>query len=275
MDQAKPAVIYAKRKARSVFTPSLYYNICSDHLTISSQAKLARGGFSPYSNADSAESSQTVGFNPRSSDSEIPLNVGEGSLYHQQWDKDGRAAGYAADSHMYAPQPKRMNDNHSPGRMPITEDSAYKYARDPPYGRSARSSDESFASDPTLHQEYTVSPPGIPPPHNQFQTQQQQSGYPPTRHDVMQTPTQAQFGGYEPPPVSADVTATAITPASLVPSRSYAEQSPAPRGPYYSHEAEPTGESYYTAYAGHSRPGTDASLSGAATPPNYRSNNLR
>ncbi|KIJ97766.1 hypothetical protein K443DRAFT_681265 [Laccaria amethystina LaAM-08-1] len=79
MNLVKPEVIYARRKAR--------------------QGKLAQG-FSPYSGNPSES---TLAFNPRDSDSEIPLT-------HQQWDKHGKAVGYAGDpSIIVAPKPQKIN----------------------------------------------------------------------------------------------------------------------------------------------------------------------
>ncbi|KAI5117038.1 hypothetical protein M0805_004745 [Coniferiporia weirii] len=81
MDAAKPDVIYQRRKAR--------------------QAKLAR--------ANSASGSSAA-FNPRESDSDLPLNPGEDSSY-QQWDAQGRAVGYSGNPNfsynVHAPIPQR------------------------------------------------------------------------------------------------------------------------------------------------------------------------
>jgi len=83
MGQAKPAVIYERRKAR--------------------QAKMVRGDLMPYTNKDAVDSN--TAFNPQMSDSDIPLT---GDLY-QRWDKDGRAVGYAGDPQLHAPQPKHAS----------------------------------------------------------------------------------------------------------------------------------------------------------------------
>jgi len=247
-----------------------------------SQAKLARLDFSPYANANAVGSSQTVGFNPRSSDSEIPLSVGDGSMYHQQWDKEGRAVGYAVDPQLHAPQPKRLSETRVAGRAPIqrNEDSGgYDYSNGVRYGPtpSRQASDDSYDAP------YTLSPPGIPPPSSDqkfqgyfhrppsvpsgavaipvptsltaTQTTHQPQSHP--RHDAMQTPTQGQFGA----PPSADVTSPSFDPLPS-PNFSQAGHPQARReSTYYSHTVENTGDSFHTAYGGHSRPGTDATTS--------------
>lgn len=73
-----------------------------------SQAKLARGDFSggfSYRNPDATSSDNSVTFNPRMSDSDIPLTAGLSG--YQQWDKEGRAVGYSGDPRLniYSPQP--------------------------------------------------------------------------------------------------------------------------------------------------------------------------
>ncbi|KAI0636350.1 hypothetical protein C8Q77DRAFT_1051643 [Trametes polyzona] len=87
MNQAKPHVIYDRRKAR--------------------QAKLAMaaapGG--PYANPAVLESTTSV-FNPTASDAEIPLTAAQQSFgrpSYQQWDAQGRAV----DGAVYAPKPQR------------------------------------------------------------------------------------------------------------------------------------------------------------------------
>ncbi|THH05917.1 hypothetical protein EW145_g4446 [Phellinidium pouzarii] len=81
MDLVKVDVIYERRKAR--------------------QAKLFR--------ANSASGSSTA-FNPRDSDSDLPLNPGESAAY-QQWDSEGRAVGYSGNPsisyNVHAPAPQR------------------------------------------------------------------------------------------------------------------------------------------------------------------------
>ncbi len=50
-----------------------------------------QGGPYPYANPSAMESAS---FNPRESESDLPLNPGESSQY-QQWDNRGNAVGYA------------------------------------------------------------------------------------------------------------------------------------------------------------------------------------
>lgn len=70
------------------------------------QAKM-QGGPYPYANPSAMESAS---FNPRESESDLPLNPGESSQY-QQWDNRGNAVGYAGDPrnpiHVVAPRPQR------------------------------------------------------------------------------------------------------------------------------------------------------------------------
>ncbi|KAI0327078.1 hypothetical protein GY45DRAFT_1257786 [Cubamyces sp. BRFM 1775] len=96
MNQAKPHVIYERRKAR--------------------QAKLAMstapGGSLPYSSVTNPavlESTASVVFNPTASDAEIPLTAaayGPAGSSYQQWDASGRALN-ASQPAVYAPKPQR------------------------------------------------------------------------------------------------------------------------------------------------------------------------
>jgi uncharacterized membrane protein YdjX (TVP38/TMEM64 family) len=88
MKQVKPEVIHARRKAR--------------------QAKFERAGFMPY-----GSSNDSTVFNPYGSDTNIPLNPSTDSPYsagapYQQWDKEGRAIGYASDPSLLAPKPRHV-----------------------------------------------------------------------------------------------------------------------------------------------------------------------
>jgi uncharacterized membrane protein YdjX (TVP38/TMEM64 family) len=98
MNAVKPQVIYEKRKAR--------------------QAKLLRAENSPYSNEEF--SSTTDVFHPTASDSDIPLrmNIPADSRY-QQWDRHGKAVGYAADpSIIRTPKPLVANATFTPSTYP-------------------------------------------------------------------------------------------------------------------------------------------------------------
>ncbi|OCH86161.1 hypothetical protein OBBRIDRAFT_797454 [Obba rivulosa] len=95
MNDAKPLVIHDRRKAR--------------------QAKLAMSstGDRPYGgNGAVLQSTASVVFNPNVSDAEIPLTA------HQQWDKNGRAIGYAADPILYVPKPQRA-PSRAPAEVPL------------------------------------------------------------------------------------------------------------------------------------------------------------
>lgn len=74
------------------------------------QVKVQRDYENPY-NTSTASSSATAVFNPRNSDSDIPLTS-------QQWDKEGNAVGFSGDPRLevYAPQPLRgfTEDHGSP-----------------------------------------------------------------------------------------------------------------------------------------------------------------
>ncbi|KAF8151755.1 hypothetical protein B0H34DRAFT_755977 [Crassisporium funariophilum] len=104
MDQAKPQVIYQRRKAR--------------------QAKILRGGVSPYSNGGPSMSSDDV-FNPNPSDSDIPLTSNDpNESRYQQWDRLGKAVGYSADPNIiHSPKPQAGSatfypSNYSQGQEP-------------------------------------------------------------------------------------------------------------------------------------------------------------
>ncbi|KAF9811060.1 hypothetical protein IEO21_06689 [Rhodonia placenta] len=115
LNQAKPAVIYEKRKAR--------------------QAKLMAEAY-----AKGNGSSMSVTFNPNVSEAEIPLTAHaasfDGSAY-QQWDENGRAVGYAPDPSIFVPVPRRAQPRPfaaAPTHRPQPgADSAYQMSERPPY----------------------------------------------------------------------------------------------------------------------------------------------
>ncbi|KAH9926529.1 snare associated Golgi protein-domain-containing protein [Amylocystis lapponica] len=94
MNAVKPQVIYERRKARQAKT-------------------MAAGGAAPYSTPSMLESNTS--FNPHNSETDIPLNSSYGGSAYQQWDKYGRAVGYASDPSISAPVPQRGSS-----RSPIT-----------------------------------------------------------------------------------------------------------------------------------------------------------
>jgi len=95
MKAVKPQVIYARRKAR--------------------QAKLQRVELSPFSNEEF--SSTTEVFHPNISDSDIPLTNQDNS-HHRQWDRHGKAVGYAADPSIISPKPLVANATFLPSKYP-------------------------------------------------------------------------------------------------------------------------------------------------------------
>ncbi|KAI0050493.1 hypothetical protein FA95DRAFT_1555612 [Auriscalpium vulgare] len=95
VNKVKPMVIYDRRKARQ------------------EKMDFAAAGM-PYGSAATFNSSSTVSvpFNPRVSDSDIPLHSydPESQEYvHQQWDSRGHAVGYAGDARLHAPKPQRAS----------------------------------------------------------------------------------------------------------------------------------------------------------------------
>lgn len=72
----------------------------------------------PYGNSSVLESTTNIPFNPRTSDSELPLtaNFNAESSY-QQWDSQGRAVGYSGDPTLYAPQPRKLANIPSGGAV--------------------------------------------------------------------------------------------------------------------------------------------------------------
>jgi len=95
MNAVKPQVIYERRKAR--------------------QAKLQRAELSPYSNEDFSPSTDV--FHPNASDSDIPLN-NQNDSHYQQWDRHGKAVGYAADPSIISPKPLVANATFLPLKYP-------------------------------------------------------------------------------------------------------------------------------------------------------------
>ena len=72
---------------------------------------------SPYSNGGLAGSSTEV-FNPRSSDSDIPL-TNQSDIRYQQWDRQGKAIGYVPDpktNFIFTPKPRVTNASFLPAR---------------------------------------------------------------------------------------------------------------------------------------------------------------
>jgi hypothetical protein len=177
-------------------------------------------GNGPYSMQDPEASSSTTVFNPRTSDSEIPLTA-------QQWDKEGKAVGFIGDPRFEVsqPQPRRHPHGYAPRQsVDIGWDMGAQ-----PHGSSSHQLYDPYAPQPpqlASHEYQTSSlPPRIssPPPRSpitmpsyqsrqnsmQYQqsTQPTQQGrrdsqqwqsnnpYSPRRTslEISQTPTQAQF----------------------------------------------------------------------------------
>lgn len=288
MKQAKPDVIYARRKAR--------------------QGKLERADFTPYGNSTN-DSSNSVIFNPQSSETDIPLNPSDapydGAAPHQQWDKHGRAVGFTGDPRVHAPQPQRAQNRvptyrteggggynasgqryddretgttYSPGnadvggRSPLRQESGESVGWDTNRDAGARETFELpriTASPPQI-----ASPTGIHSPlDNPFEAARQPT-YPiipgppksaapaaltfsapagPPPPQISPLPTQPQFANYPTPTTSAGVTSPPLPNpyASATPT-----QSSHPQVPYSGHAPEATDASFYTADV-HSRTATE------------------
>ena len=208
MRQAKPDIIYARRKAR--------------------QAKLERADFTPYSTSNN--SSNSVVFNVQGSDTHIPLNPTTmpygATAPHQQWDKDGHAVGYASDPRLYVPEPQR-----APNRLPsyqIDEEAgvgtSYQRSAEAPGGRSPlrQESGDSMGWNSQGRRDTfdipRIASPVHEPLHDPFETSptdMHQASYPPPLSPppsapsphVTQTPTQAQYANYNPQSaVTANIT---------------------------------------------------------------------
>ncbi|KAH9831331.1 uncharacterized protein C8Q71DRAFT_881929 [Rhodofomes roseus] len=234
MNKAKPEVIYERRKAR--------------------QTKLMGLGSSPYSNSSMLQSTASVAFNPGAADeSEIPLTArGEtfGAAAYQQWDRSGRAVGYA-DPSLYVPEPRRAPvrpfaeaSTHRPQGARTDSGasvgSAYQMSERGGYQSAPTRSDSGLtnphphpyaqaqaASRPASPPRYTNSPPPIAPPAS--------------------APLQAQATPQNSRPLQ-----TAPAPGSQFPYNPHAMAAPAPMpNPYtaYAPSPPPTNVDPYAGYA--------------------------
>jgi hypothetical protein len=237
INQVKPKVIYDRRKARSAPPPLRVSN--GSHITSYSQAKLAQTSFLPYANRDASVSSQSVGFNPRSSDSHVPLTAGEyGTASYQKWDKDGHAVGYSGDPQLYGPQPQRANGAFAVGRMPIKDSEGYNYSHGVRYGRSPvrqKSDDSHDGSETELA--YNISPTGIPRPPSS------------TSEVYFHQPPSVPSGSLSLPVPHSVTEQKQPTPPNLQPGHTQAQSASL-------HAGEGSDATFHTAYTGHSRGGT-------------------
>ena len=296
MKQAKPEVIYARRKAR--------------------QAKLERADFTPY--AGGANQSSTSVFN--ASETDIPLNHGDlpyggAGSGHQQWDEHGKAVGYSG---LFQPQPQR-----APGRIPTYrteggggyDSQGHRYDMGPGGVAPVRQeSEESIGWDTDARQQGAerihlpkvgvspprmVSPPGFHSPldlQNPFDgpapTTARQASHPPP----IPPPPAPMTISIAPPPGAASpsqsapyqpqppVTSTSIMPSSLP--NPYGAHNATPtqfNHPYVPssntfHDQEATDDSFLTA-DGHSRAATENAPAPFSpppqAPPSHTSNELR
>jgi hypothetical protein len=232
MRQVKPDIIYAKRKAR--------------------QVKLARANFTPYHASNN--SSNSVVFN--ASETNIPLNPTGDLPYgamppHQQWDKEGRAIGYAGDPRLYAPAP-RPPQNLSPADNEVSDvGTIYPQSKERGGGRTPLRQ-ESGDSVEWNGRRDTFDIPRIVSPvhepiHNPFESNASQSA-------PSQTPTQAQFSQFgQQPTLTTDI-------ASPPPPNPFTGVTPTqfnhPQVPIQGHAVEATDASFYTADV-HSRAATE------------------
>jgi hypothetical protein len=231
-----------------------------------------RAGLSPYDNPSALESNSSEAFNPRASEADIPLSS---QHTYQQWDKHGRAVGYAGDPHLYAPHPQRATTKPFAGQ----------------YNRS--DSEESFTvrgSTDTVGWEPPREP--IPP---RFASPQNVGELPPqdpfsSMVNVATAPPQAtRYALTDPPrkiispPPSSNVPsmlpyaagnsgdysgARLPPPLSPPPSSGRLQAPPQSGGSQYGHGIEPTDSSYVTA---HSQAGSeDTQRTFSPPPPTYR-----
>ena len=160
-------------------------------MTPNSQAKLLRAGLSPYSTQGFSSSSTDV-FHPTVSDSNIPLT----NSHYQQWDRRGKAVGYAADpSIIHTPKPQVANATFLPSTYPRDVEEAgnlmSKHGRQESTDVVGWHMDNQF-SDPYAPESFIDNPSTSMNP------------YPSLQHDVQQTPTQSNFvNGPTPTNISA------------------------------------------------------------------------
>ncbi|KAL1950003.1 hypothetical protein VTO73DRAFT_8884 [Trametes versicolor] len=283
MNQAKPRVIYDRRKAR--------------------QAKLAMAAAPgmPYSATNPAilESTATV-FNPNASDAEIPLTAAAQSFgrpSYQQWDGQGRAV-YAPQPHRATPQRQLTGEGYPMSERPPPQ-------QQPPYGHQQRTSplppgagypypqsysgagsgyQDPFSDSARVQPQQAVSyqrqaPPrgyGSPPP-EAFSRQNPPPHAQTHRPSQSQAQAQPQYrrGGSSPPPpalrpppasapgtptqgayfqVARDAPPMPSAPPALAVEDPFGDPQPMPN-PYEKsgHASEATDATFYTAHGGHSR----------------------
>lgn len=291
MKQAKPDVIYARRKAR--------------------QAKIERADFTPY--AGGANQSSASVFN--ASETDMPLNNGDmpyggvGGAGHQQWDKHGKAVGYSGDPRIFQPQPQRTTarvptyrteggggydsqghryDSGPGGVAPLRQESGDSVDWDTdPHNQQGEESihlPRVDASPPRI-----ASPPGIHSPlnlHNPFDapvpSTARQASYPspippptaPMTAPILgrppgAAPPAAQFATYQsqPPAISTSITSPPLPNPygvpDVTPTQFNHPQVPS-NNPFHGQEA--TDDSFFTA-DGHSRATTENAPAPFAPPP--------
>jgi len=243
MNLAKPKVIYDRRKAR--------------------QAKLAAEGMGPgpYSNPSVLNSTTSVAFDGRKSESELPLTANFQSTNYQQWDAQGRAVGYAPDPTLYAPQPQRpvRVSAQTPGGSSSSTPAMSQRPDLPPQPLRQNTSSSSNSWDVQAHvggqESYPMSRaspykdpysvPKIPPPTGPYSTTTAPSALQST---IEQTPVQAQFayGTAGAPPGALP------SPPSAPLSNPFDAPPPLPSDAQRGHMAQPTDASFYTAHGSHS-----------------------
>ncbi|KAI0364246.1 hypothetical protein BV20DRAFT_872629 [Pilatotrama ljubarskyi] len=257
MNQAKPHVIYERRKAR--------------------QAKLAMstapGTGLPYNPVANPAVLESTVFNPTASDAEIPLTASAqayayGRPSYQQWDQHGRAVDYSSsNNNMHAPQPQRpirppqqqpqggetyaMSARQPQRTSPLPPGAGYPYpypSAQVPMHRVASPPRDPFADSARVEQ----LPPGVP----SYQRQAPPRGYgspPPdafSSHQPSHRPSQSHAQALShrtasppppalrPPPASAPQTPTQATyfqpppGAPPLPSQSQSVSQSPPRDPF-------------------------------------------
>jgi hypothetical protein len=149
-----------------------------------SQAKLLRAesSTSPYSNE--AYSSTSDVFHPTNSDSDIPLTINtQGDSHYQQWDRHGKAVGYALDpSIIHTPKPLVANTAFLPSTYPRDVEEGGNintHGRQESTDAVGWHQDSPRDGDPDVSDSFVQ----IPPTTKNY----------PNPHEVQQTPTQSNF----------------------------------------------------------------------------------
>ncbi|KAI0819566.1 snare associated Golgi protein-domain-containing protein [Trametes gibbosa] len=289
MNQAKPHVIYERRKARQAkfamsTAPGLPYSAGTHPAVLESTASV---------------------FNPNVSDVEIPLTAGAqsyGRPSYQQWDRQGRPIDNTSSAPMYAPQPQRptpqrtlTGDGYPMSEyrpQPRTQGQSQPQQRSSPlppgagYAQSYAAAQDPFADSARVQEQphavsYQRQAPsrgyGSPPPGTFTQRPNQGAAHRPSQSQAQPQP-RVSPAPLRPPPMSAPQTPTQgayfqpppppMPPMPILEKNPFEDPQPMPN-PYESrstpgagHAAEPKDATFYTA-VGHSRDVSEAEADSA------------